>query len=159
VPRFPLKLAAALTDANQLELALLNLVVNARDAMPQGGTIIIAAKEAQMDNAPGAGRFVCLSVTDSGEGTDAETLARATEPFFTTKGIGKGTGLGLPMVHGVAQQSGGQLILKSEKGRGTIAEIWLPRAPDSVPARPTSSAPVAQANVRPLAVMDRHPFL
>jgi PAS domain S-box-containing protein len=151
--RFPLKLAAALTDANQLELALLNLVVNARDAMPQGGTIIIAAKEAQMDNAPGAGRFVCLSVTDSGEGMDAETLARATEPFFTTKGIGKGTGLGLPMVHGVARQSGGQLILKSEKGRGTTAEIWLPRAPDSVPARPTFSAPVAQANVQPLAVM------
>ena len=76
---------------------------------------------------------------------------------FHDKGIGKGTGLGLPMVHGVAQQSGGQLILKSEKERGTIAEIWLPRAPDSVPARP--SAPVAQANVRPLAVMDRHPFL
>ena len=151
--RFPLKLAAALTDANQLELALLNLVVNARDAMSQGGTIIIAAKEAQMDNAPGADRFVCLSVTDSGEGMDAETLARATEPFFTTKGIGKGTGLGLPMVHGVARQSGGQLILKSEKGRGTTAEIWLPRAPDSVPARPTSSAPMAQPNVRPLAVM------
>jgi PAS domain S-box-containing protein len=151
--RFPLKLAAALTDANQLELALLNLVVNARDAMPQGGTIIIAAKEAQMDNASGAGRFVCLSVTDSGEGMDAETLARATEPFFTTKGIGKGTGLGLPMVHGVARQSGGQLILKSEKGRGTTAEIWLPRAPGAVPARPTSSAPVALANVQPLAVM------
>jgi signal transduction histidine kinase/CheY-like chemotaxis protein len=151
--RFPLKLAAALTDANQLELALLNLVVNARDAMPQGGTIIIAAKEAQMDNAPGAGRFVCLSVTDSGEGMDAETLARATEPFFTTKGVGKGTGLGLPMVHGVAQQSGGKLTLKSEKGRGTIAEIWLPRAPDPVPTRPTAAAPVAQATVRPLAVM------
>jgi PAS domain S-box-containing protein len=151
--RFPLKLAAALTDANQLELALLNLVVNARDAMPQGGTIIIAAKEAQMDNASGADRFVCLSVTDSGEGMDAETLARATEPFFTTKGIGKGTGLGLPMVHGVARQSGGQLILKSEKGRGTTAEIWLPRAPDSGSARPTSAAPVALANVQPLAVM------
>jgi PAS domain S-box-containing protein len=151
--RFPLKLAAALTDANQLELALLNLVVNARDAMPQGGTIIIAAKEEQMDTASGAGLFVCLSVTDSGEGMDAETLARATEPFFTTKGIGKGTGLGLPMVHGVARQSGGQLILKSEKGRGTTAEIWLPRAPDSGSARPTSAAPVALANVQPLAVM------
>jgi PAS domain S-box-containing protein len=124
--RFPLRLRPVLADANQLELALLNLVVNARDAMPHGGTVIIAAREGQIDNVPRADQHVCLSVTDTGEGMDAKTLARAAEPFFTTKGVGKGTGLGLAMVHGVAQQSGGRLILKSEKGRGTIAELWLP---------------------------------
>jgi PAS domain S-box-containing protein len=151
--RFPLKLASVLADTNQLELALLNLVVNARDAMPTGGTIIIGAKEAVFKNAPAAGRYVCLSVTDPGEGMDAQTLARATEPFFTTKGVGKGTGLGLPMVHGVAQQSGGKFILKSEKGRGTTAEIWLPCAPSAaadppalIPSMPTVQ-PALQARV------------
>jgi PAS domain S-box-containing protein len=150
---FPPMLPAVLADPNQLELALLNLVVNARDAMPEGGSIIIAATEAQMGDAPDAALSVCLSVTDTGEGMDAETLVRATEPFFTTKGIGKGTGLGLPMVHGVAQQSGGRLVLKSEKGRGTTAELWLPCAPAAVPAAPTLPAPAAQPVVRPLAVM------
>lgn len=155
--RFPLKLGAVRTDANQLELALLNLVVNARDAMPQGGTIVIAAREATVSNSPeglAPGRYVCLSVTDAGEGMDAETLARATEPFFTTKGVGKGTGLGLPMVHGVAQQSGGRLILKSEKGQGTKAELWLPR---SMPAGTTGAPPAAEklplAKIGPLLVL------
>jgi PAS domain S-box-containing protein len=149
--RFPLKLACVLADSNQLELAILNLVVNARDAMPAGGSIIISAREAQLKDAPAAGRYVCLSVTDSGEGMDAPTLARATEPFFTTKGVGKGTGLGLPMVHGVAQQSGGRLILKSEQGRGTTAEMWLPCAlaaaadPPIRPVTPVQS--VAKARV------------
>jgi PAS domain S-box-containing protein len=124
--RFPLRLRPVLADANQLELALLNLVVNARDAMPHGGTVIISAREGNIEDVPRADQHVCLSVTDTGEGMDANTLARAAEPFFTTKGVGKGTGLGLAMVHGVAQQSGGRLILKSEKGRGTIAELWLP---------------------------------
>jgi PAS domain S-box-containing protein len=149
--RFPLKLACVLADSNQLELAILNLVVNARDAMPLGGSIIIGAKEAQLTDAPVAGRYVCLSVTDPGEGMDAETLARATEPFFTTKGVGKGTGLGLPMVHGVAQQSGGRFILKSEKGRGTTAEIWLPCAPAAAadpPVRPVVMAePIVKTRV------------
>ena len=102
--QFPLQLSLAFADANQLELALLNLAVNARDAMPEGGTITIAAREKQVgagevgNLAPG--RYVCLSVTDTGEGMDEQTLARAAEPFFTTKGVGKGTGLGLSMVHG-----------------------------------------------------------
>jgi len=151
--RFPLKLASVLADSNQLELAILNLVVNARDAMPEGGCIIIGAKEAQLIDAPTAGRYVCLSVTDSGEGMDADTLARAAEPFFTTKGVGKGTGLGLPMVHGVAQQSGGRLILKSEKGRGTTAEIWLPRAAAAAVDSPTPSVPTPQPSARSRVVM------
>jgi PAS domain S-box-containing protein len=151
--RFPLKLAAVLTDSNQLELALLNLVVNARDAMPQGGRIVIAAREAQLKDAPLATPYVCLSVTDSGEGMDAQTLARAVEPFFTTKGVGKGTGLGLPMVHGVAQQSGGRLVLKSEKGQGTTAEIWLPCAPVVTAEPPASSEPIPVASVGTRVVM------
>jgi CheY-like chemotaxis protein/anti-sigma regulatory factor (Ser/Thr protein kinase) len=129
--RFPLSLPLARADANQLELALLNLAVNARDAMPEGGSIVVAGRVDRLAEQQGglpAGRYVCLSVTDGGEGMDAETLARAAEPFFTTKGVGKGTGLGLSMVHGMSEQSGGRLVLKSRKGEGTTAEIWLPVA-------------------------------
>lgn len=127
--RFPLKLPYVNADPNQMELAILNLAVNARDAMPAGGAIIIAAKEQSAESVGlPDGRYVCLSVTDSGEGMDESTLIHATEPFFTTKGIGKGTGLGLPMVHGMIQQSGGKLVLRSRKGEGTTAEMWLPVA-------------------------------
>jgi PAS domain S-box-containing protein len=131
--RMPDTLAAIQADANQLELALLNLTMNARDAMPNGGSIVIAAREETVpDGGPAGplvpGRYVCLSVTDSGEGMDEATLKRAAEPFFTTKGIGKGTGLGLSMVHGLAEQSGGRLVLHSKIGEGTTAELWLPLA-------------------------------
>jgi PAS domain S-box-containing protein len=130
--RFPPGLSRVLADANQLELALLNLAVNGRDAMPGGGALTIAASNQEI--APGegdgraCGRFVCLSIADTGEGMDEATLARAREPFFTTKGVGKGTGLGLSMVHGFAEQSGGKLVLDSRAGAGTTAEIWLPAA-------------------------------
>ena len=119
-----------LADPNQLELAILNLAVNARDAMPKGGSIIIAAKEATITGAPDLkdGNYVCLSVTDNGSGMDEATRRRALEPFFTTKGVGKGTGLGLSMVHGMIQQSGGRFVLKSSKGEGTTVELWLPVA-------------------------------
>jgi PAS domain S-box-containing protein len=147
--RFPLGLPWVNTDSNQLEMALLNLAVNARDAMPQGGTVVIAARSESVAFAHGRlqpGRYVCLSLTDTGEGMDEETLARAMDPFFTTKQVGKGTGLGLPMVHGLAEQSGGQLVLRSQKGQGTTAELWLrvakktaeateAEAPTQVPAK------------------------
>ncbi|MDB5406270.1 MAG: Histidine kinase, partial [Rhodospirillales bacterium] len=146
--RFPLKLAAVEADANQLELALLNLAVNARDAMPEGGSIIVGARE---ENVAGGhagdlkpGNYVCLSVTDSGKGMDAATLERATEPFFTTKGVGKGTGLGLAMVHGMAEQSGGRLSLKSRAGEGTTAELWLPLAKPNGKAVTREDPPVVQ---------------
>ena len=136
--RFPLRIAPALADANQLELAVLNLMVNARDAMPEGGRVTVEAREEVVRANPSSlkpGVYVCLSVTDTGEGMDQETLGRAVEPFFTTKGIGKGTGLGLSMIHGFAEQSGGRLTLRSRKGDGTTAEIWLPAAPgDAVSA-------------------------
>jgi PAS domain S-box-containing protein len=114
--RFPLPLPPIQADANQLEMALLNLAVNARDAMPNGGQIILAARDetvtADVTDGLKPGRYVRLSVSDTGEGMDEETLARAMEPFFTTKGPGKGTGLGLPMVHGLAEQMGGRFILE-----------------------------------------------
>jgi PAS domain S-box-containing protein len=120
------------TDYNQLETALLNLAVNARDAMPDGGAITVEARPATMDQGSEAdlspGDYVRLIVRDTGAGMDAGTLARASEPFFTTKGIGKGTGLGLSMVHGLAEQSGGRLIMHSTPGEGTTAELWLPVA-------------------------------
>jgi PAS domain S-box-containing protein len=126
--RFPLILPHVMADPRQLELAVLNLAVNARDAMPHGGTITIAARGERVvssDDGLAPGDYVRLSVSDHGEGMDEQTLAQAAEPFFTTKGVGKGTGLGLPMVQGLAQQSGGKFVLKSEKGSGTTAEIWL----------------------------------
>jgi PAS domain S-box-containing protein len=125
---FPSELPNAIADANQLELALLNLAINGRDAMPNGGTISVRAT--RRTDAPGleTGNYVCVSVTDTGDGMDEATLQRAMEPFFTTKGVGKGTGLGLPMVHGMAQQSGGTLLLKSRPGEGTSAELYLPVA-------------------------------
>ncbi|MCY1644993.1 hybrid sensor histidine kinase/response regulator [Methylorubrum sp. SL192] len=128
--QFPLQLPLAFVDASQLELALLNLTVNARDAMPDGGSITISAREERISTREAAGlpagSYVCLSVTDTGMGMSEETLAKATEPFFTTKGVGKGTGLGLSMIHGFAGQSGGRLVLKSILGQGTTAELWLP---------------------------------
>ncbi len=132
---FPPELSKVTADANQLELAILNLAINGRDAMPTGGTITIGATERA--DVPGlkAGNYVCISVTDTGTGMNEETLQRAMEPFFTTKGVGKGTGLGLPMVHGMAEQSGGKLTLKSQLGVGTVAELYLPVAP-GVPAAP-----------------------
>ncbi|WP_332661082.1 hybrid sensor histidine kinase/response regulator [Brevundimonas sp.] len=120
--RFPPDLPRVHTDPYQLEAALLNLVVNARDAMPRGGTIRITAAAGEE---PG---LVRISVQDTGEGMDAATLLRATEPFFTTKGAGKGTGLGLSMVHGLAEQSGGRFGLSSREGEGVTADIWLPVA-------------------------------
>ncbi len=132
---FPSALAPVLVDANQLELALLNLALNARDAMPDGGKLTIGAV-AEIRGAPGAaadarlppGEYLRISVCDSGAGMDEATLAKATDPFFTTKGPGKGTGLGLSMVHGLAAQSGGLLRIDSAPGVGTTVQLWLPRA-------------------------------
>ncbi|MFT3718634.1 PAS domain S-box protein [Pseudorhodoferax sp.] len=147
---FPIALPPVRVDANQLELALLNLAVNARDAMPDGGRLLIRAQEeavpAGRSGLLAPGRYVRLSVVDSGMGMDAATLARATEPFFTTKGSGKGTGLGVPMVHGLAAQSGGRFVLDSRPGAGTTATLWLPVA-DAAPPQQAGdgAAPAPQA--------------
>jgi PAS domain S-box-containing protein len=124
-------LPRARADPNQLEMALLNLSVNARDAMPDGGTLRISASaetvRAGQKSGLKAGGYICLSVADTGVGMDDATLARAVEPFFSTKGFGKGTGLGLSMVHGLASQLGGMLTIKSKLGLGTNIELWLPQ--------------------------------
>jgi signal transduction histidine kinase/CheY-like chemotaxis protein len=133
-------------DPNQLELALLNLSVNARDAMPDGGLLTIAAgREAAEDGHRSklpAGNYVRLCVSDTGTGMDEATLRRAVEPFFSTKGVGKGTGLGLSMVHGLAAQLGGALTIQSEPGAGTAVELWLP-----ISSQPAGAAARSQETV------------
>ncbi len=130
--KFPTVLPNVRSDKNQLSSALLNLAVNARDAMPNGGSLPIAADEHQVleGEKPGLpeGNYVCLSVWDTGSGMSAETLACATQPFFTTKSTGKGTGLGLAMVATLLEHSGGKLVLRSASGAGTLVELWLPVA-------------------------------
>ncbi|MDR6928211.1 PAS domain S-box protein [Pseudomonas sp. BE134] len=150
--RFSAELEPVIADVNQLELAILNLVTNARDAMPDGGEIVISARKAEPRDQTRLslkeGAYVCLSVTDTGEGMNEETLSSAMDPFFTTKGVGKGTGLGLSMVHGFIEQLGGRFVLKSHQGIGTTAELWIPVATPASDIRPVigeeQSAPVAQ---------------
>jgi PAS domain S-box-containing protein len=159
---FPGDLPAVVGDENQIELALLNLCVNARDAMPEGGRIRIEARDEIMAAGNSLcllpGHYVCLSVSDTGEGMSSETLTRAAEPFFTTKGVGKGTGLGLSMVHGMAEQMGGLLALRSCVGQGTTAEIWLPAVEGSaaygVQALKNTAPTAPRGKLKVLAVDD-----
>ena len=126
------KLAPALVDANQVELAILNLAINARDAMPVGGTlrILLYNRRADHSSSPALtpGDYVLVSISDTGTGMDEATLAQAFDPFFTTKEVGSGSGLGLPMVQGFAGQSGGAVQIRSKLGEGTTVELWLPQA-------------------------------
>jgi PAS domain S-box-containing protein len=152
----PDDLPPALADANQLELAILNLCVNSRDAMPNGGVLTVAAEPAVIG--PGdtsnlkPGAYVRVSVIDMGEGMDEATLAKAIEPFFSTKDIGKGTGLGLSMVHGLAAQLGGAFVITSTPRKGTRADLYLPvtNAAAQSMQRPALD-PVS--SLRPLAVL------
>lgn len=136
-------LPAALADPNQLELAILNLCVNARDAMPAGGVLTLTAEPTALG--PGdvphvpPGLYVHLSVIDTGTGMDEATLSRAVEPFFSTKEIGRGTGLGLSMVHGLASQLGGGFRLTSAPGEGTRADLWVPVAAEAAAPRRVTS--------------------
>nr|WP_312037276.1 ATP-binding protein [Mesorhizobium caraganae] len=155
--QFPLSLPSVVTDPNQLESVLLNLAVNARDAMPSGGPLVISAQAEELDafnlHRLKAGRYVRFSVKDVGQGMDAETLARATEPFFTTKGIGKGTGLGLAMAQGFAEQSGGRLIVHSQLGAGTTVEIWLPAALAQPQVETALTPPPNTSNRRAISIL------
>ncbi|GGB36219.1 histidine kinase [Sphingomonas metalli] len=150
-------LPPARADPNQLEMALLNLAVNARDAMPEGGRLRITARVEQVANDHPArlspGRYVVLSVADTGSGMDEATIRRAIEPFFSTKGIGKGTGLGLSMVHGLASQLGGALTIQSRIGIGTNVELWLPESATSVARVEDDRAAAAQPDVRGVALI------
>ena len=155
--RFPLTLAPAHADPAQLELALLNLAVNARDAMPDGGRITLEADEAlvtgETPSGLSPGPYIRLSVVDEGEGMDADTLERAREPFFTTKGVGKGTGLGLSMVHGFAQQCGGALTIVSAPGMGTTVSLWLPVSRAEPVTEPDSSVDQRDSAAVPLVIL------
>jgi CheY-like chemotaxis protein len=137
-----------MTDPGQLENALLNLALNARDAMPEGGALIFEAGNVAIGGhgRPGGpelepGEYVLISVTDTGTGMLPEVLDRAFEPFFTTKEVGKGSGLGLSMVYGFASQSGGRLEIESEPGKGTTAKLYLPQASDNPAAQQRPAEP------------------
>jgi CheY-like chemotaxis protein len=145
-----------MADANQLELALLNLVINARDAMPDGGNISVIVDRAMADEGGSlpAGSYIRLVVQDNGQGMDADTLQKAIEPFFSTKELGKGTGLGLSMIHGLALQLRGTLRLTSKIGEGTRAELWLPEAEAGVDETEVEDLPrLRSQNTDPLAIL------
>jgi signal transduction histidine kinase len=152
----PRALPAARVDPNQLELALLNLAINARDAMQGGGRLTLTVSHQVIDNRNSMGLkdggYVCIVASDTGIGMDSATLARATEPFFSTKGVGKGTGLGLSMVHGLAAQSGGTLRLTSSPGRGTSVKLWLPVTDEAVMAA-TEQRPEPMAALRAATIL------
>ncbi|WP_159982223.1 MULTISPECIES: PAS domain-containing sensor histidine kinase [unclassified Novosphingobium] len=154
--QFPLTLQTVRADPAQLELGLLNLAVNARDAMPDGGRILISATRAQSRVQQGLapGDYVCLTVADEGTGMDAATLEKSVEPFFTTKGIGKGTGLGLSMVVGMAEQFGGKATLKSTPGEGTAVTLWLPAVLAAAAEAPAPTAQVGRMKAMTVLAVD-----
>ena len=148
----------ALVDATQLELMLINLAINARDAMPDGG--ILSIETAGLDRAPDelqselkAGQYVLIAVRDTGTGMPPDVLARALEPFFTTKAPGKGTGLGLSQVYGFARQSGGTVTIESQVGQGTVVRIFLPRSTDAALKKGTDSGMVTRAGAREVVLV------
>jgi PAS domain S-box-containing protein len=154
-----------LCDPNQLENAVLNLAINARDAMPEGGRLTIETANTEIDGAGGPrrgeidpGSYVCISVTDTGVGMDAATIAKAFEPFFTTKPLGQGTGLGLSMIYGFARQSNGHVKIQSNPGWGTTVRLYLPRCEgEAACASPTpyeAEAPAAPNGETVLVVED-----
>ena len=144
-------------DPNQLELALLNLALNGRDAMPGGGRLTISARRERIESGqiPGLphGDYVCIAERDTGHGMDEMTLKRATEPFYTTKGAGRGTGLGLSMVDGLVAQSGGTMRIASRPGLGTLVELFLPVSGEAVGEWPISSAPVSGKALRSYRIL------
>ena len=158
-------LPATRADPNQLELALLNLALNARDAMPLGGRLTISAHRERVGagDVPGlaAGDYVCIAERDTGSGMDEVTLKRATEPFFTTKGAGRGTGLGLSMVDGLVAQSGGAMRITSGVGSGTTVELWLPvsEAAEAKRPRPTAVPRIEHAHSCRVLVVDDDPIV
>ncbi|MGY4287897.1 PAS domain S-box-containing protein [Bradyrhizobium sp. LM2.7] len=157
----------AMADPSQLSSAIVNLAVNARDAMPGGGRLTLETANWEFDGADGAGdgdatrgAFVMVAVADTGHGIPADIRDRVFEPFFTTKGVGRGTGLGLSMVYGFAKQSGGTVAIESEEGRGTVMRLFLPRSAGGAPARTgTVQAPAAARGHETILVVEDDPLV
>jgi CheY-like chemotaxis protein len=146
---------AVLSDPTQLEMAVLNLAINARDAMPSGGKLAIRTRRVEVAADPelAPGEYVELSVADTGVGMPAEIAAQAFDPFFTTKPIGKGTGLGLSQVYGIARQAGGAARIESRPGAGTTLRLWLRRTENSASANAATPMPPAQHPSRSATVL------
>jgi CheY-like chemotaxis protein len=157
----PAGLPTAQVDTNQIELAILNLAINARDAMPDGGTLSISVEKEQVgaEKSLREGSYLKVQVSDTGSGMDTATLKKAVEPFFSTKPVGKGTGLGLSMVHGLAVQLGGLLELSSEVGKGTTATLWLPIATNSLPVKEPAVLQVTPGRPVTILVVDDDPLI
>jgi CheY-like chemotaxis protein len=151
------------TDPSQFESSILNLMANARDAMPAGGAVnITAAVETALPRqlaGLAAGSYVCVRVIDTGEGMDEQTLSRVVEPFFTTKGVGKGTGLGLAMVDGLVAQSGGKLVLHSTPGKGTTVEMWMPISRDESTACHVAAHDAVEVGPMSVLLVDDDPLV
>ncbi len=150
-----------LLDASEFQSAVLNLSINARDAMPEGGKLTIEVVNAALDDAYAAGhaevepgQYVLFAITDTGKGMDATTMMRALDPFFTTKPSGEGTGLGLPQVYGFVKQSGGHLKIYSEVGDGTTVKLYLPRSLGQETAQPTRVAELAETGTETVLLVD-----
>ncbi|HEY1534156.1 MAG TPA: ATP-binding protein, partial [Polyangiaceae bacterium] len=154
-------LGTVLADAGQVEQVIMNLVVNARDAMPKGGRLTIETANVEVDEsgAPSParvkpGRYVSFAIADSGSGMDEATLARAFEPFFTTKRIGKGTGLGLSTVYGIIKQSDGEVQVKSQPGIGTTFSVYLPRKDAPLAEPPLKARSVAKSGNETVLIVE-----
>lgn len=150
-----------LLDASEFQSAVLNLSINARDAMPEGGKLTIEVVNAALDDAYAArhaevepGQYVLFAITDTGKGMDAATMVRALDPFFTTKPSGEGTGLGLTQVYGFVKQSGGHLKIYSEVGDGTTVKLYLPRSLGQETAQPTRVAALAETGTETVLLVD-----
>jgi signal transduction histidine kinase/ActR/RegA family two-component response regulator len=149
-------------DPGQIEQVIMNLAVNARDAMPRAGRITIETTNVDVSH-PGlpagaaAGPWVMLAMSDTGDGMDAETMSHVFEPFFTTKGVEKGTGLGLSTVYGIVKQSGGEIAVESEIGRGTRFLVYLPRVEETIEPPPAPAAPVPERGRETILLVEDEP--
>jgi PAS domain S-box-containing protein len=155
----PTDIWPVIVDTGEFEIALVNLVINARDAMPDGGTVTLSASNVEIEESNGldAGEYIAIAVEDTGVGIPADVIDKVFDPFFTTKPVGKGTGLGLSQVHGFAHQAGGTVKVASELGKGSALTIYLPRVKSALPADIDNEAPAAQVHAGKVLLVEDNP--